>query len=941
MSCFRLMQIVTVFSLLLSMLVSSEISFGGTQAQVGAQDDRTAEVNTLIRDLRDPRFVVREAASKKLAEIGMPAVAALKLAAESDSLEVQIRAKSILSSVQSDRSSLSDSEGATVKQFIASDKLGRVAILKRQKLSMDTQLFFVLLDICVADEERASSSGDEIESAIEELLAVEVDNPLERWVASLLDMQRWEELNKLLTHPGILKYSPMLRAGMARNEGRFDAYIEDRYQWFSKAQVAQETLSTRELMSLIGLLRVKRDFNRAEKVIAALPDAALQRRLRKELLFQQGDWKEILRRTKLDPADTEFILANPLQQVLLHHLLGDQAAIAGIEQQLRRQLQASVEAAGEENTSATQLLENHLRILAAVTMNWPLMKEFLGEDNLNDKVTLMSTLNRHAEILELVGIGPRFKDRQTWVKDLLKEINEVQEKRNKNPRGRRDPDYSRLSQIIDDKQQLLGSVVGVVEQWGLDDEAQLYCQMIYGTSSKEEVLRRLAELGRTKEYWQLVESLLTSPNQSGYTSGHYGFGIDNSDIKNYASHWSTRIGGAIVDPVEKAKTIAAIMNSPLLDREGMDFDLDYELARYRTQSTLDSSGQDEFWMGRILELHGKDEVAGSLLKQAAQLGHAAAINAQFVQAMAKEDLYGVLEGGDKTERCMLSEEAALKILETETDPEKIRLVKKQLALCQLAIAAQWTGDSYLARRNVGHLGNFEKSQLASLHLQCLTYGVPGDVHSEGPHRRLGNILLAEGSDAKQQGAIEIATEMFDDLSYATGDQQDISWSFSAIYLNIALGKGMIASKDYDRAVDFLVRTAEFSLGDVSVGEGTIKELTEAGAVEEADQVYRAIEKYYIGTLSDYPDSPIARNNFAWLSAISNRDLESARRHVSVAVKMRPHVENYWDTFAEIEFLRGKPKEAFEMSRRCIQLSPERYYYRQQKERFGRAMDKAE
>ena len=152
---------------------------------------------------------------------------------------------------------------------------------------------------------------------------------------------------------------------------------------------------------------------------------------------------------------------------------------------------------------------------------------------------------------------------------------------------------------------------------------------------------------------------------------------------------------------------------------------------------------------------------------------------------------------------------------------------------------------------------------------------------------------------------------------------------------------MIESKKYDRAVDFLVQTAEFSLGDVSVAEGTVKELAEAGAVKEADQVYQAIENYYIRTLKDYPDSPSTRNNFAWLSTVSNRNLESARRHVSVAVKVRPYVENYWDTVAELEFLLGNPKQAFEASRRCVQLSPARFYYRKQKERFRRAMSEVE
>ena len=152
---------------------------------------------------------------------------------------------------------------------------------------------------------------------------------------------------------------------------------------------------------------------------------------------------------------------------------------------------------------------------------------------------------------------------------------------------------------------------------------------------------------------------------------------------------------------------------------------------------------------------------------------------------------------------------------------------------------------------------------------------------------------------------------------------------------------MIEGKQYDRAASLLVKVADFSLGDVSAGEGTIKVLAEAGAVKQADEIYRAIGKYYIETLQEYPDSPLARNNFAWLSAVSNRDLEAARRHVSVAIKMRPHVENYWDTFAEVEFLLGNPKEAIELCKRCIQLSPRRFYYRKQQERFRRAMNKAE
>ena len=59
------------------------------------------------------------------------------------------------------------------------------------------------------------------------------------------------------------------------------------------------------------------------------------------------------------------------------------------------------------------------------------------------------------------------------------------------------------------------------------------------------------------------------------------------------------------------------------------------------------------------------------------------------------------------------------------------------------------------------------------------------------------------------------------------------------------------------------------------------------------------------------------------------------------MKLRPHVQQYSDTLAEIEFLLGRPAVAFKLSKRCVQLDSTRTYYRQQKERFRRAMIEAE
>ena len=189
---------------------------------------------------------------------------------------------------------------------------------------------------------------------------------------------------------------------------------------------------TRELLSLIGLLRVKRDFQRAETVIGWLSDVELQQKLRKELVFQQGDWREILRRGKLDSEAPDFISVNSLQEALLFHLSGDQAGVQEVEQRLRTELEEAIknadaskeeakpaaeedkeeetvpkaegkvpEAVANADSAQVKLLKTQLRALGAITLDWPLVVEFLQPDNLANNFTLLVVQNRVAEAFEV------------------------------------------------------------------------------------------------------------------------------------------------------------------------------------------------------------------------------------------------------------------------------------------------------------------------------------------------------------------------------------------------------------------------------------------------------------------------------------------------------------------------------------------------------------
>lgn len=950
-----------VLLMLAPVVTPASLCLGSPQTDAVVDDDAVAaddpQVNALIRDLRDPKFAVREAASHRLTEIGSPAITALTLANESDSLEVRVRAQSILASIlEAGDSSFGKPEQATIKQFKEANAAGRVAILREQAQSKDTAMVLRLLDIVTAEEANSTGSDVQVESPIETLVSVDTAGPLTGLISNSLIARNWSDIDKLLTHPGILKYLPMLRVNKAHQAGKLEAYIEDRYQEFSQAHTDQQTIPTRELISLIGLFRVQRDFERAETVIGWLPDEDIQRDIRNELVFQQGDWQEVLRRSKLDATAADFIPTNLPQQALLYHLLGDQAGIAGVVQQLRTQLQAAIEAGdpaeGLEETTPVALLKSKLRIVGAISLDWPLMTEFFDSANLVDNFDLMVAQNRATEALELIGVGPGFKGRQAWMEATLKEIDEASDKMKKRVNGGRIENFNDLSKLVSDKTLLASAVAQLMAQWGLDDESQLYFQMIYAADeasqadNQAEILEHMMELDRADDYWQLVASILSGPNQRRFI-GRSSFGVKDFDIKSLATQWASRIRGAIADPLEQAKTVAAVINSPWKNREEMDFDLDFEIARFRTRSELSADGADEFVLAQVFELNGRDEAASQMLEQAATLGSLGAIQRLYQQALAANDTRGILKYwigayNGAPETCLIAERAALELLETETDPDEIKRIRQQLKICRLAIAAKWIGGNTWDQHGFLQLHDIDESQLAILRLQCMVYGVAGNfLNKTANHNHLGHALSSKKANRESQASIERATVTFNRLATSAGTGSDIGWSVSSMSLNLALAEGMIARGGYDEAADLLVRQVEFSPGDVSVGESTVKKLDQAGATAAADRVYQAVEKHFVETLKAYPESPINRNNYAWLSATSNRDLEMARRHAMVAVKVRPNVENYLDTLAEIEFLLGRPKEAFELSSRCIQLRPGRNYYRKQKERFRQAMSDAE
>jgi tetratricopeptide (TPR) repeat protein len=85
--------------------------------------------------------------------------------------------------------------------------------------------------------------------------------------------------------------------------------------------------------------------------------------------------------------------------------------------------------------------------------------------------------------------------------------------------------------------------------------------------------------------------------------------------------------------------------------------------------------------------------------------------------------------------------------------------------------------------------------------------------------------------------------------------------------------------------------------------------------------------------TDYPRWAKARNDLAWLSARCRRHLDKALTHATKAVDMDPNAVTYLATLAEVHFQCGDQAKAIKVMHQCLELAPQRGFYRRQLKRY--------
>ena len=123
-----------------------------------------------------------------------------------------------------------------------------------------------------------------------------------------------------------------------------------------------------------------------------------------------------------------------------------------------------------------------------------------------------------------------------------------------------------------------------------------------------------------------------------------------------------------------------------------------------------------------------------------------------------------------------------------------------------------------------------------------------------------------------------------------------------------------------------------------VSDGTLADfffpaLRKAGLIKEHDRWFDKTWSLLDGVIRKYPHAANTRNTAAWFAARTLLRLDTAEKFLSSALAMNPEQSAYLDTMAEIQFAMGHRDKALEWSKLAVNFSPDDPQLRRQQERF--------
>ena len=145
----------------------------------------------------------------------------------------------------------------------------------------------------------------------------------------------------------------------------------------------------------------------------------------------------------------------------------------------------------------------------------------------------------------------------------------------------------------------------------------------------------------------------------------------------------------------------------------------------------------------------------------------------------------------------------------------------------------------------------------------------------------------------------------------------------------------LANLKTDRAgaLALLEKSHRAFASDGSLADFFFPALRKVGLLKEHDAWFLKSWNLIAQVVATYPLCDNTRNTAAWFAARALRNLDEAEKSLTQALAANPTQSAYLDTMAEIQFAKGKRQKALEWSRQAVNFLPDDPQLRQQQERF--------
>lgn len=155
-------------------------------------------------------------------------------------------------------------------------------------------------------------------------------------------------------------------------------------------------------------------------------------------------------------------------------------------------------------------------------------------------------------------------------------------------------------------------------------------------------------------------------------------------------------------------------------------------------------------------------------------------------------------------------------------------------------------------------------------------------------------------------------------------------------LLVSRARAALAAGRVDEAMKSAREALAVTPGHVELVSGLVPQLEKLGKKAEADELVAVAWGAYQKLLSDFPDSPAARNGLAALSANCRRELDKGLAFAQDAVRADPGSVAYRETLAEVCFRSGDRQRAAAVLGTLIEDDPRNRLYRRQLVRYRTA-----